>query len=146
MRAYPNENVEYTFIFPNRKEYTLVFFKEDANGRLIFFNKTTDTMTSMPKDRFSYLGRFNLVSRVKVPPKEEPKVQEVPPEWIEDDGVSDAEAQEFKKVMIRKLEIIGTSEALDLAKIFKDNRLTDQEFGKAVIKYDTLTKGIKYAN
>ena len=146
MRAYPERNVEYTFIFPNEKEYTLVFFKEDANGRLVFLNKTTGAMTSMKRERFSYLGRFNLLSRVKIPPKEEPKIQLVPPDQIENVGMTDAEAEEFRQEMYRKLEVVGTAEALELLEEFRLNQMTDQQFGLAIRKYEEITKEIKYAN
>ena len=145
MRAYPEENVEYTFIFPNKKEYTLVFFKEDANGRLIFLNKTTDTMTSMPKDRFSYLGRFNLVSRVKVPPKEEPKIQEVPPEMIEQPEMTEKEMSEFKNEMMRNLEKIGSAEAMQCYDALKNNceGLNQNEINNVFLTYERLIENNK---
>ena len=85
-RAMPRENVEYTFSFGPGKKYKFIYMgTNEANGRLRMFNVVTNTITTMPPERFSYIHRFNLLSErnisetvpnVKIPaakPIEEPK-------------------------------------------------------------------------
>lgn len=67
---YPKENVEYTFSFANHRRHTLRFLRENENGYLIFYNKTTKCETKpMTLRRFDYMLDHNLVySNVNVEP------------------------------------------------------------------------------
>ena len=147
MRAYPEKDVEYTFIFNSGKKYTFVFMEEDANGRLVFFNKTTESMTSFHKDRFSYLGRFNLISRRKIPPVA-PMIKEVPPEMIEQVEMTKEEQNEVLDKMMQNLKKIGSAEAMQCYEALKNNceGLSQDELNNVFTTYERLVSQDKGEN
>lgn len=71
----PQFNIEYTFVFPGGKEHTFRFYGLNEKGRLMFCNKRTDIFTSMTKERFSYLYRFQLKSTHRVAEPQAPIVK-----------------------------------------------------------------------
>ena len=64
----PNPDVEYTFLFPSGRRFTLRFIGENENGALIFFNVTTKERCKKPitARRFDYMLDHNLVWSKKV--------------------------------------------------------------------------------
>ena len=61
----PVEDVKYTFIFKGKKRYTFVYYGENPNGRLLFYNETIDKLTNMSPGWFANLVKNNLISAVK---------------------------------------------------------------------------------
>lgn len=58
----PNPNVEYTFLFPSGRRYTLRFMRENENGSLVFYNLTTkQNVKPMTLRRFDYMLDKNLM-------------------------------------------------------------------------------------
>lgn len=58
----PNRNVEYTFLFKNKKRYTLRFVEEDDNGYLSFYNLTTKHYAKpMTLRHFDWILEHNLI-------------------------------------------------------------------------------------
>lgn len=70
----PQENIEYTFIFPGRRIFKFIYYGVKDNGRLMFFNVISNSMTDMSPERFSYLHQRQLLSkRVVVEPTQKIK-------------------------------------------------------------------------
>lgn len=115
----PEFNVEYTFRYPGNKIYTFVYEGTNANGRLAFWNKTTNNITDMRTDRFSYLHRFQLVSEKPIEKATSPKKVEdniVGKPFIDNEYIKKKEAedriraQESEKV---KNDVLNTFSALN---------------------------------
>ena len=58
----PEDNVEYTFVFPGRKYISYIFICQRADGRVVLMNTKTKQFTNMTPGWFSKLRRWQLVS------------------------------------------------------------------------------------
>ncbi len=62
----PEENVEYTFVFPYKKYYTYVYVGQNEMGRLILMNVKTKRFCTMTPGWFAHLRKTQLVCTKKV--------------------------------------------------------------------------------
>lgn len=58
----PEENVEYTFVFPGQRFISYVFVCQRADGRVVLMNTTTKEFTNMTAGWFAKLRRRQLIS------------------------------------------------------------------------------------
>ncbi|MBQ3492496.1 MAG: hypothetical protein IJA88_00130 [Clostridia bacterium] len=105
----PEENVEYTFIFPGQKFVTYTYCGLNDKGRLILYNVKQKTFSNMSPGWFSALcGKRKQLIRTKrldgyVPPKIEPRTIE---------PTTEQESRESK--MIRQLRELSPALALSV--------------------------------
>ncbi len=112
-RAEPQYGIKYTFRFRNEKGThftTLLYEGVNDKGRLVFYNYTSKAYTTMPKERFSYIHRFNFV-------KEEPverKITTINPNSIVDEPITnikdDEELTSKGKELILKMRSLNKGE------------------------------------
>lgn len=76
IKALPQENVIYKFRFRNgnvTNDRRLIYDGiDERNGRATFYNCDSKNFTSMPLKRFSYIHRFNLISKTPIIPEKNP--------------------------------------------------------------------------
>ena len=59
----PEEDVEYTFVFPGKRFITYVFVGVNDKGRVVLMNVNTKKFTNMTPGYFSYLRRNQLITK-----------------------------------------------------------------------------------
>lgn len=96
----PQENIEYTFVFPGGKMHTFRYHGLNEKGRLMFCNKRTDVFTSMTKERFSYLYRFQLKGTLKVAEPKPPIMKHKQEELKVADKLRAIETQDKENIYI----------------------------------------------
>lgn len=62
----PDENVEYTFVFPGKKVYTYLYYATNEKDRFVLYNVTTKTFTTMSRGWFFKLCKTQLLSKREV--------------------------------------------------------------------------------
>lgn len=104
----PEENVEYTLVFPGHKLITYVFCGVNDKGRLILMNVNTKTFTTMTPGWFKSLTgkRGQLVSKKPITDKQtdtKPKNQNFVVTWRE---------ETYEQRIIRELRTLTPAQAL----------------------------------
>ncbi len=115
----PEENVEYSFIFPGRKIYTYLYYGKNDKGRYVLYNVKTKTFTTMTAGWFSKLCKKQLISKK---PTKEPNVKENETlemsKKIDVVDVANETTESFENRIIRELRSLsGSMEMTVTAKI-----------------------------
>ena len=106
----PEENVEYTLVFPGNKLITYVFCGVNDKGRLILMNVKTKTFTTMSPGWFKSLTgkRGQLVSKKAITDKQtdtKPQNQNFVVTWRE---------ETYEQKIIRELRTLTPAKALSV--------------------------------
>ena len=62
----PEEDVEYTFVFPGKKYMTFIFVGVNEKGRAVLMNVKTKRFTNMTLGYFNYLVKKQLINKKKL--------------------------------------------------------------------------------
>ena len=103
----PEENVEYTFIFPKNKLVKFIYCGLNDKGRLILMNTQTKTFTNMSIGWFNALcgKRHQLVSKKSLTNKQEPQKQNFTLKW---------KKETYEERTLRELRSLSPATALSV--------------------------------
>ncbi len=117
-KAVPKEDIEYKFRF--RKDNlirisTLIYEGMNEKGRCVFFNKLSNTYTSMTLKRFAYIHRFNLISEKSIekrPSAVELERQKARQERLEEIAKERKQKEEIRKYIMQLKALNKTKKEL----------------------------------
>ena len=136
----PEEDVEYTFVFPGKRFITYVFVGVNDKGRVVLMNVDTKKFTNMTPGYFSYLKRNQLITKKELESKKETTNYTVN---VQSKVASETKKESYEDSIIRKLRtltpaqefsvqaVIGRSAlslAKDLEELYKKPESKTQEY------------------
>ena len=147
--AVPRPNIKYRFRFEYNRAYELIYMGELENGRLLFWNYTTKSYTSLTKEKFSYACAKQLEKKIYIVQEDSElkKKKEIAVALAEEERKRrEAEEQTRKDIKAAISDLLGQSDmTAELIKLAtkKSNKeiaqnLTDWINGKKVSPLNIL--------
>ena len=146
----PEENVEYTFVFPGKKIISYVYICLREDKRIVLMNTKTKQFTNMTASWFAKLRKRQLISEKPYnetvwadKPKREEKVVEVKEETWEEKVIRELRGLTPAQAFAVHVKIGRTAEELagDLERLFNDKEDNyTQEFVNRVCREMTVAR------
>lgn len=146
----PKEDIRYTFVFKNKKRYTLIFYGVNPSGRLLFFNETTNGFTNMSAGWFANLIKNNLISATDkdnkpliggITKKVEPKKTETKPQaditnvMLDTDKVEESELRIIRE--LREMSYLESNDVIGMIGITPVELADNLEYLRSSENYAT---------